>query len=194
MESELENINYDLNKESYKAKGLLSLPGGYRNYVKCIIKSLEKIKTNSFSRSDFVDWMKREFDLTGQRVPRYYLNLFFYLELVGDSEIGLKLSEVGERYLKTRDNEIILSCFLKNFAGIMDILTLLYSENATIEKVHKKLVTTHNFGWRTYSQTYARIKWLIALNYVEKSSETKYGLTVKGKEFIEKLAISKHTS
>lgn len=190
----MKNISHASNKESYKAKGVLSLPGGYRYYVNCIIKSLEKIKTNSLSRSDFVDWMKKEFDLTGQRVPRWYLHLFFDLELVKDSEVGLEVSEIGEIFLKTRDNEIILSSFVRNFAGITSILTLLHSEDATIEKVHKKLLTTHNFGWKTYSQTNVRLKWLMALNYVERSSKTKYGLTVKGKEFIEKLAISKHTS
>ena len=182
-------LNSSLDQETYKAKGVLSLPGGWRNYVNCIIKSLKRIDADSLSRSDFIDWMKREFNLTGQRVPRWYLHIFFDFDLVKDSETGIRLSKMGQKFLKTRDTEIILLVFLKKFAGIVDIFALLYFENASVQKIHKKLLAMHNFGWKTDNQTRARLKWLMALGYIETLPEKKFGLTVRGIEFVNKSAV-----
>lgn len=183
---ELGITNFGSDLEACKAKGVMSLPGGWKNYVIFIIKSLKKIDADSPSRSDFINWMKKEFNLTGQIVTKWYLHTLFDLELTEDYEGGVKLSKIGQEFLRTRDTEIILLVLLKNFAGFVDILALLYSENASLEKIHKKLLITYNFGWKTDNQTNVRLKWLMALGYVNALSGKEFGLTVKGIEFVKK--------
>lgn len=176
---------YELNEEPGKARGMTSLPGGYRNYVDTITKLLKKIELDSPSRSDFVKWLKGEYNLKGYEAPKSYLHTLLDLELVRDSMKGLQLSEIGKDFLKTRNKETILVILIRTYAGIKDVLTLLFRESANLLKIHDELEKSHNFRWKTPTQTIRRLRWLRGLGYVGLSGKN-FFLTDEGRGFMSK--------
>ena len=150
----------------------------------CLIKVLERVKTGFVSRSEFAEWMKKEFKLTGRWSPRWYAQCFFDLGLVKESEGGVRLSEIGEEFLMTKDTKLILDILLEKFAGVRHILIVLSEKNgANLNAIHQLLEEAFTFGWKTSSQTRIRLRWLISLGYV-RYVKGKYFLENKGREVL----------
>ena len=150
------------------------------------MKVLTRVRMNHTSRSELVEWMKEEYKLTGAWSSRWYVKCFLDLGLLSESEVGIVLTKRGNEFLKTKNPNVILDILLEEFAGVKEILSSLSKKGEeNLNGIHKLLEETHDFGWKTSSQTQVRLNWLIGLGYVG-LARNKYFLTNKGKEVLEK--------
>lgn len=173
----------------YKYRGIQSLPGGEKNYLSFIIHVLNKIKYEIKDRRNIADWIKNEYELTGTRSPGWYLHNLIEFDLIKESNKGMSLTEKGEEYLSTENNEIIIKTLIDNFLGIDDILVNLYENEASkVIELKNMLEGLYDLGWKTTAQVRRRLSWMWALNLIiREKGEVK--LTDYGKKIVEKILL-----
>jgi len=173
----------------YKYRGMQSFPGGEKNYLNFIINALNKISHETKYRSDIVDWIKSEYKLTGIKAPGWYLHFLIELKLVTESDKGISLTEKGEEFLSTRNNEIIIKTLIDDFLGIDDILINLYeNEESNAIEIKNMLEDLYDLEWKTLSQVRRRLIWMTVLNLITREKD-EVKLTDYGKKIIEKMLL-----
>lgn len=163
-----------------KLKSIWPLPGGTRNYANTLSKILSVLNENRYDESNLIKWLMKEYSLQSPGSTKGYIEVVKKIGVV-DIEDGIFIvNNDGRRFLKTKDNLLILKLLIDNIFGFEEIMRLL-SEKQTLDKseIYKEIETRFHTGWKTDQQILWRIYWLLSLEIIDVSSG-KYFLTEKG--------------
>lgn len=166
-----------------KLRRLGILPGGFKQYVTTLRKSLEYIQQNNLAQEQFVQWFLRTFP-SSERIARDSVFTIRNLRLIVESEGRFCLSEEAKSFLETQDKIILYQQLDANFIGIQDIITMLYKQPLPLDDICSYLRVTYATKWQKATQCSIRINWLRGLGYVTKDGQ-KYTLTAEGKSLVE---------
>jgi hypothetical protein len=165
---------------SEKFKGIWPLYGGKKNYVLTLREVLEKISEENPTMDQLVSWLKSEYKGSSDTVAHGMLRvvnkcLGFTQEIGG--RVGL--TSLGEEFLRTGENHLVLEALQKRVLGFEEILSMLAeSRELSMAEIHKRLVEKFNLDWKTTAQTMYRLNWLLSLGFVVEE-HGKYRLTGK---------------
>lgn len=165
---------------SEKFKGVWPLYGGKKNYVLTLRKVLEKISEENPTMDQLVSWLKSEYkgssDTVAQGVLRVVNKCLGLTQEIG-GRVGL--TSLGEEFLRTGENRLVLDALQSRVLGFEEILSLL-AENRelSLSEIHKRLLEKLDLDWRTTAQTMFRLYWLLSLGFVVEE-HGKYRLTGK---------------
>lgn len=166
---------------SEKFKGIWPLPGGVINYVLTLRKILEKVAKENPTMDQLVSWLRTEYNLSGESAPYGQLRIvnkcLGFMHKIGDR---LKLTPVGDEFLRTNDRRLVLSALRKRVLGFEEIFSMLAeSQGLSLMEIHKGLLKRCNLDWKTTIQTRYRLNWLLSLGLVA-MEYGKYRLTPEG--------------
>jgi len=164
------------------------LPGRWEDYVQNLVRILEKIKESKLTIDELASWASNQFGSKLEWTKNAIMIIIVHTSVVSSMENGaLRLSEAGQKFLNTKDNEVILDRFLQSIWGMKEILIWLKERPLTLEEV---FVNCKSFGapWKRNYQVGFRLRWLRALGVIDRRLG-KYYLTERGKEFTKKLGL-----
>ena len=163
------------------------MPGG-KGYVGTLIEFLNHVKDEKPNREKFLSWIMVKYKLSDRS---YAENVFRMLKLFGfieEKDGQLLLTNLSEKFLMTRNKEIVLRALCEHVLGVDDILNWLCEAPMTLNDVFKKLVIKHALSWKSMCQVRQRLLWLAELNCIKRVGK-KYVLTDFGRAFIKKKSL-----
>jgi len=165
---------------SEKFKGIWPLYDGKKNYVLTLRKVLEKISEEKPTMDQLVSWLKSEYKGSSDTVAHGVLRVVNKC-LGFTQEIGGRvcITSLGEEFLRTGENRLVLDALQKRVLGFEEILSMLAeSRELSMAEIHRRLLERCNLDWRTTAQTMFRLYWLLSLGFVVEE-HGKYRLTGK---------------
>lgn len=167
--------------DSEKLKGLWPLFGGKNNYVLTLKKVMEKVRDENPTMDQLVSWLMSEYkslETTAHGVLRVIDRCLGFTHEIG-GHVGL--TSVGEEFLRTNENHLILNALQKRVLGFEEILAMLAeTRELSMTEIHRRLIEKLDLDWKTTTQTMYRLFWLLSLGFVVEENG-KYRLINKGK-------------
>lgn len=154
-----------------KKRTLWPLPGAGQGYLRAVTDILTMVQ-NSDRTGDAVAGLKLQFSLRSDHTASSYLRVLHTLglvEMVGES---IYITEAGEAWLSTEDSEIVRHALLQRVAGCTEIMTLLSKRPLRIGALGE-LLRDLGYEWKTLSQVRYRLRWLEAVDLVERIGKGK---------------------
>jgi len=164
---------------SEKFKSIWPLPGGATKYVNTLTRILKKIQENNPTFEELLKWFISEYELSGEKTPRKYLECirrFGFFKRIGER---LSLAEESLKFLESGNYKIVYEVLDNAVLGLDDSLSWLSEETLSENEIHARLIKKYNLNWKTRAQTHFRLCWLRSLGYINKKGR-KYHLTDEG--------------
>jgi predicted type IV restriction endonuclease len=142
--------------------------GGKRNYVLTLRKVLERINQENPSMDRLVSWLRGEYKGASETVPYGVLRVVSKcLGFMQESGGRVKLTPLGEEFLRTGENHVVLDALNRSVLGFEEIMSML-AENRELSmaEVNRQLVEKLGLNWKTTAQTMYRLNWLDSLGFV----------------------------
>lgn len=160
-----------------KLKGIWPLPGGTRNFVTTLLGILQKVGRESPTLDDLVAWLKEKYSLSGSNTPYGYIRVIREpLGFFEKSNGRIRLTSAGQEFVETRNNKIVLDGLRGRVLGFEEIFQILANgRKLELEEIHKELTEKCQIEWKTTTQTFYRLLWLVNLGYVDREKR-KYHL------------------
>jgi hypothetical protein len=154
-----------------KNRGLWPLPGGINSYVETLFKYLEAVSSGVNTRDNLVKWYKTNFDNVQSDKTAYgYINVPKSMGLTFMHDGTVKLTEIGNKVLATRDTELLFETISDNILAFDDILEFMRtSEEVQDEKsILEFLKENFDIEWQSFAQVSYRLLWLMNLGKINR--------------------------
>jgi hypothetical protein len=170
-----------------KRKSIWPLPGGSREYVRTLLKILEKIN-EGISEGELELWMRNTFNLHGEKAVKGYIR-------VVETDIGfldrtddyLKLNTAGKQFLENKDYSFLLNILMNQIVGFEEVFKILSNGHPhSLKEIHQNLVRLCQANWTKNIQPQYRLNWLGSLGYID-YNRRRYSLTQNGLEIAQQL-------
>jgi len=170
-----------------RRKSIWPLPGGSREYVRTLLKILEKID-EGLLESELELWMKNTFNLPGEKAVKGYIRVVEVdIGLLDRKDDYLKLNASGKQFLQTKDFSFLLNILMNRIVGFEETFRILSDGNSySLKEIHQKLVRLCQVNWTKNMQPQYRLNWLSSLGYID-YNRRRYSLTQKGLEIAKQL-------
>jgi hypothetical protein len=132
---------------------------------------LIRINGERLTRSEFLSWLIKEYDLSGKRSPYgYYRVAKECLGFIYEENGTLKLTSKAKEFLESNDpNKLLLDVLKSRIVGFEEIFSILANgRRLEFSAVQKELNEKCGVKWKSSLQTAYRLNWLISLGYVDK--------------------------
>lgn len=159
------------------------LPGGNGAYIDTLRKCLGFVKQGVPAKEDLISWFQDNYGSQSPQVNLSYLRIVTNLQLVHESRDRFLLTELGERFLSTGDNNIVFRQLDQRYTGISDIPKILSEGSLTFDKLCFGLRKRIGAEWKTYKQCGIRLSWLLSLGYLAVDG-SKWSLATERKEIV----------
>lgn len=164
--------------DTKKSKAIWPMPGGIGSYVDTLNALLGHIRSTNSSKDDLIKWFQDSFEsVTSDNAAAGYINVPRNMGLVEYIDGVYRLSESGEKYLESRDSDLLFQVISSNILAVEEICQFLQDEPKSEQEILEYVVENFDVDWTTLAQVKFRLLWLINLNKVEKTEEGFIGIT-----------------
>lgn len=159
-----------------KLKGIWPLPGGTRNFVATLLDVLQKVRSESLTLDELVAWLKEKYALSGSSAPAGYIRVIREpLGFFENSNGRIRLTSTAQKFMETRNNQIVLDALRGRILGFEEIFQILANgRRLELEEIHKELTEKCQVEWKTTTQTFYRLLWLVNLGCVGRDKKKYY--------------------
>lgn len=149
------------------------LPGGKNNYLGSIVKILEFIQSRNPAIEELRAWYARNFPSTNSLTAyKSGISTIENIELITITKNAVSLTDLGIRFLQTKNNQLIFESLRRNYAGMDEIIRLLRKRPRTLSEISSSLNRELDLDWKTDIQWQIRLNWLESLRLVTQTEGT----------------------
>lgn len=162
------------------------LPCSVEEYPKILVELLNKIRNEKVTLEELSSYISEQKGLSDKWVVNSLRCSLLYTGLVEIKEDNtLRLTELGEEYLSSRDNRIVIQALIENIWGVREIMLLLLNRTLKVSDMYSALKKI-GAPWKTQDQIGFRLRWLRAFGAVRRKG-IYYELTEVGKDIARSL-------
>ena len=164
-----------ITKNGKKFKVMWPLPGGVDSYVLTLNKLLEEISNGESSQKKLVKWFISEYkDVTSESTSKGYLRVPRYIGLININDGKVALTDSGREYVRGKSQNFLFNLIGENILAFSDVYEYVKSSLTPVTENEILEFLRDNFDeidWNTLNQVNFRLRWMMNLDKVKKSSE-----------------------
>jgi restriction endonuclease Mrr len=156
-----------------KNKSIWPLPGGVNSYIETLTQLLNKINSSESSRKELVEWFLENFEnVSSRKTANGYLNVPKSMGLIEFHNNICILTTDGKEFYNSKNIEFLYQTISKNILAFEEVYQLLITSNTAKSEQQILDYINENFDvdWNTYAQVNFRLRWLMNMGMVEKTT------------------------
>lgn len=171
---------------SDRKKSFWPLPGEPVTWIEKLKELLAKIRDEHHTLETLAEWAENQYQ-KGKWMKKSLQVALLYTGLAEERDGGLKLSNVGAKFLESNDPEVVLDALITNIWGIREVMFWLKEGATDVNQLFERCIG-YGVSWRRSNQVYHRLQWLSALGAVVKIG-SRYTLSQIGLRKVEEMRL-----
>lgn len=162
-----------------KNRSIWPLPGGTHSFVETLDAFLSEISKGNSTKKGLMKWYLDNFEnVKSEGTTQSYINVPKNLGLTSFEKGVYVLTSDGEKYVASKNKELLYEIMSKNILAFDDIYEYLKTSSTPLneEEILNFLKDNFDIEWTTYAQVNFRLLWLINLDKIVKNDR---GYTIR---------------
>lgn len=175
-----------------RAKGVGSMPGGYRGYIQALHQICEHVVNEGTSPKELASWVQRHFELS-EGSAKWRVNFLKKAGVFEPAANPIHLSDYASRWHGTSDHGILIGLLHSRLQFFGEMLAELSEEPRSLEEL-RQAAKKYDLNWDSDDQGHKRRGWLESAKLIEPASSGQLAITDEGRDLLAILVVHSPSS